>query len=557
MLTHLTLKNFVLIDELDLDMRPGLCVITGETGAGKSIMLTALGLVTGARVQPGLIGKSSDRAEVSAAFDLPKTHAGQRILAAQDIDPGGELILRRTINSDGRTKAFINGQQVPVSILHEIGTHLIEIQGQFDQLAILSPRNHRALMDETLGLGDQLADLRGKYEVREARKNALETETARLEKLQEDQEYLQHCLQELDETNIQDGEIAALNDRRALLRQLSDAGEALGQLSKVLNGDRGLIDQLAKATKLASRLPGQLANEMADMITNLDQAWNAGESAAADLSHKLQDLDGAEQDLEDTSQRLFHLKDLARKHECQSEDLIDKREEIRQTLATLDQGQAHLRALAEAFAQAQQAYFQAAQTLSLARKQGGATLSNAINGELPALRLPEARVHFDIGGEPDMMAGPAGYDQVRLYAQTNRGGASGPLEKTASGGELSRILLALKLALAPKSGPSPLMVFDEADAGVGGATAAALGTRLRRLGDRGQVLAVTHSPQLAAAGNWHLKVTKETRADRTGSRIDPLDAAARTQEIARMLAGSQIGAEAMEAAKTLQREFTE
>ncbi len=560
MLTHLTLNNFVLIDALDQPLHPGLCVITGETGAGKSIMLTALGLVTGARVQPGLIGLRGDRADVTAVFDLPTAHPCQRILAEHHMNrPDGDqptsLVLRRTLTQDGRTKAFVNASAVPVAFLASLGQHLVEIQGQFDQLAILNPSNHRSLLDKALGLEKPLADLATRHAAREDAAAALAAETERLAKLSEDQDYLRHCLQELDQAKIDPGEAETLLTRRQSLRVLSAAEDSLGQLTQVINGDRGLIDQLTKATKLASRLPSDLAEDMAGLIGDLDQAWNASESAAQALTLKLQDLGAAEQELEAVSERLFLLKDLARKHDCQPEDLLDQQAKIAETLRTLDEGQTQLRGLRRALDQATQAYAEAADTVSAARTAGATRLSAAIRAELPDLRLPEAEVYFELRSEANALAGPQGYDQVRLMAQTNPGAAPGPLEKVASGGELSRILLAFKLALTPTSGPGPLLVFDEADAGVGGATAAALGRRLRHLGTVSQVLAVTHSPQMAAAGHWHLKVTKVTDEQGAGTHITELQGTDRTQEIARMLAGRHIGQAAQDAARTLEREF--
>lgn len=555
MLTHLALQNFVLIDRLSLDMREGLGVITGETGAGKSILLSGLGLVTGARVQPGLVGPHGDRSEVSANFELPIGHPCHKILEGQELDQGNELILRRTVGSDGRTKAFVNGQNVPVALLAELGTHLVEIQGQFDQLAILNPKNHRGLLDEALGLQKELGDLRQRYGDRTGAAKALKDEEERLAALAEDQDYLEHCLEELRKANLEPGEAEALSARRQTLRSLSAAADALGQLSKLLAGDKGITGQLAKAAKLASRLPGDLATEMETTIASLDQAWNSSESAAGELSDKLYDLEGAERDLEETSQRLFLLNDLARKHDCQPDDLLDVQHELEQRLLSLGEGQNHLRQLREDLEAKCSAYLSAATKISVTRQQGAEKLAAQIDAELPDLRLPEAQLRFAFEGAPDDQAGPEGFDQVHMTVRTNRGGSFGALEKTASGGELSRILLALKLALAPDSGVGPLLVFDEADAGVGGATAAALGTRLRRLGERTQVLAVTHSPQLAAAGSWHLKVIKAAQGDVTGSRIDPLPAEARTAEIARMIAGAEVGDEAMGAAKKLQQEF--
>ena len=440
-----------------------------------------------------------------------------------------------------------------------LGTHLVEIQGQFDQLAILSPRNHRRLLDEALGLQDDLNALARLHGARNAAEQALAQEDARLAKLAEDQDYLQHCLRELEQANIKDGEVEALTERRAQLRELSAAGESLGQLAKLMNADKGLIDSLTKASRIANRLPAALAEEMASMIASLDQAWNAGESAATALESKLAELSSAEQSLEETSERLFFLKDLSRKHDCQPEELGAKTDSLRATLAQLDQGQARLRALAAACAASKAAYLRAATALSQGRKAGAARLMTAINAELPALRLPEAQVEIRVDGEADENGSPQGFDKVRLYAQTNRGNAAGPLEKTVSGGELSRILLALKLALSPQNsagGTGQLLVFDEADAGIGGATAAALGSRLRRLAQTTQVLSVTHSPQLAAAGHWHLRVHKQSHGAYTDTKITALDDAARTQEIARMLAGSHVGTQAAAAALSLRKEFT-
>ena len=555
MLTHLALQNFVLIDQLSLDVRPGLGVITGETGAGKSILLSGLGLVTGARVQPGLIGPHNDRAEVSASFALPADHPCQHVLAVQELDQGEELILRRTVNADGRTRAFVNGQTVPLALLAELGTHLVEIQGQFDQLAILNPGNHRRLLDEALDLQEQISDLRKCYEDRRMAARVLKEEERRLAALAEDQDYLEHCLEELRRANLEAGEAEALNARRQTLRNLRTAADALDQLSSLLGGNKGITEQIAKAAKLASRLPGDLAKDMESMITSLDQAWNASESAASELSEKLYDLKDAERNLEETSQRIFLLNDLARKHDCQPDDLPQLQSDLEKRLCSLGQGQDRMRQLREDLSIKRATYLATATEISEVRRSGAQRLAARVDAELPDLRLPEAQLRFAFDGLPDDKAGPEGFDRVHITVRTNRGGGFEPLEKTASGGELSRILLAIKLALAPNSGTGPLLVFDEADTGIGGATAAALGSRLRRLGQKTQVLVVTHSPQLAAAGSWHLKVTKTKQGHVTGSRIDPLNCEARTAEIARMIAGAEVGDEAMGAAKKLQQEF--
>ena len=565
MLTHLALKNFVLIDVLSLDLGAGLSVITGETGAGKSILLAGLGLVTGGRVQPGMIGHHGDRAEVSAHFQLPPPHPALCLLNNLDLNAeGGELILRRTLGKDGRTKAFVNAVPVPVATLAALGTHLVEIQGQFDQLAILQPRNHRPTLDDAGGLLCLRAQVSQAHEQREQAAQRFAAETTRLQALGEEEGYLRHALKELESANLIAGEAEALSARRQILRSLSEAADALTQLAAVLNGDKGVTGQLAKATKLISRLPNDLAQDLDPMIRALDQAWNASESATNDLTTKLYELGDAERDLEDTSERLFHLKDLARKHTCQPDELVDKERELRTILQTLDQGQAGLSALETEFRIAKAAYLDAATALSRARHQAGADLAAAINGELPALMLPHAQVRFVIEGEADEMGSAHGFDRVRIQVVTNKGGTPGPLDKVASGGELSRILLALKLALTPhpphdssRAPPHPsgaLMVFDEADAGVGGATAAALGARLRVLGRTTQVLAVTHSPQLAAAGHHHLKVSKVDRQGRTGSTLRRLSEAERVPEIARMLAGAEVSAEALNAAQKLREE---
>lgn len=555
MLTHLALSNFVLIDTLSLDTRAGLSVITGETGAGKSILLAGLGLVTGGRSEAGMIGPHGDRAEVSAQFELPDNHPSLIKCREQDLDQGQDLILRRTIAADGRTKAFVNGQAVPVSTLGEIGQGLVEIQGQFDQLGILNPRNHRAVLDEAAGLLQQVKTVNRLANERNQAAVALAQESVRLANLAEEEDYLRHSLAELEGANLVAGEAEALSERRQNLRSLNEAADSLGQLKTLLTKDKGIADLLAKATKLTSRLPLDLATDLEDMIANLDQAWNSSEAAAHDLNLKLADLGDAERDLEETSERLFLLKDLARKHGCQSEDLLDKLDGLRRDLAQIDQGQVQLAALEQALKQARFAYLKAAETLSAARHSAAKKLATQINSELPGLRLPEARISFQVTSEPSDEAGPNGFDTIQLQAQTNRGSAAGPLHKVASGGELSRILLAMKLALTPQSGPAPLMVFDEADAGVGGATAAALGNRLRALANHAQVMAVTHSPQLAAAGHQHLRVSKQIQGTATGSDLMVLDADERIEEIARMIAGNEIGPEARQAAEKLLLEF--
>ena len=560
-LTHLALKNFVLIDALSLDVGAGLSVITGETGAGKSILLAGLGLVTGARVQSGMIGGHGDRAEVSAQFQLPPGHPSLALLAEQELESeDGALILRRTIGKDGRTKAFVNGAAVPVAMLAALGTHLVEIQGQFDQLAILNPRHHRTTLDEAGNLLPLLSITAQAHGRREAASKTLAAETQRIKALAEEEDYLRHSLSELESANLVMGEAEELSERRQALRSLSDAAEALSQLSTILNGDKGITGQLAKSTKLISRLPNDLAQDLDPMIRSLDQAWNAAESASSDLNSKLLELGDAERDLEDASERLFQLKDLARKHSCQPDELPAKEQELRATLKTLDQGQDQLRAMALELKDAKSAYLAAATKLSDMRVKSARHLASAINAELPGLMLPNAQVHFRIEGEADEMAGPSGFDRVRLMVATNKGSEPGPLDKVASGGELSRILLALKLALAPQadlnSGGSAgaLMVFDEADAGVGGATAAALGARLRALAKTTQVMAVTHSPQLAAAGSQHLKVYKSDKDGRTGSTLRALEEGERIPEIARMLAGAEVGPEAISAAQKLRQE---
>ena len=343
----------------------------GETGAGKSILLAGLGLVTGARVQAGMIGVHSDRAEVSAAFQLNPGHPALSALKELDLEaPDGTLILRRTIGTDGRTKAFVNASPVPVATLAALGTHLVEIQGQFDQIAILNPRHHRPTLDEAGGLQSLLAEVSTRHLEREQSQTALDEETARLQTLAAEEEYLRYALAELEAANLMEGEAEDLATRRQSLRSLSDAAEALGQLSTVLNGDRGVTGQLAKATKLASRLPETLAQELDGLIRALDQAWNSSESASNDLAAKLHDLGDAEQDLEDTSERLFFLKELARKHACQADDLPQKLIELRQTLTTLDQGQENLRRLQQAQLQARAAV-SACRAASFCRAGGG------------------------------------------------------------------------------------------------------------------------------------------------------------------------------------------
>ncbi len=546
MLRALDIRDVLLIDTLSVEFRPGLNVLTGETGAGKSILLDALGFVLGWRGRADLVRTGADQGEVTAEFALAADHPGWAVLAEAGITPGDELILRRTNARDGRKTSFVNDRRVSGDVLRALSDTLVELHGQHDDRGLLNPRGHRQLLDSFGGLAPLVDETRAAWRrLGEARRTLAEAE-ARVAALTAEEAFLRHAVAELDRLAPEPGEDANLDQRRRMMqgaaRIREDVAKALAALGE--DGAEGLMaDAVRWLEGAAERAEGALdgaLDALGRAITELGEASQGVERALDAL-----DFDPGE--LEAVEERLFAIRALARKHGVLPDDLGAFAGELRGRLGALDAGAASLAALKDAVAAAERAYSAAAGALTAARVAGAGRVDAAMAAELAPLKMERA-VFATAISEGD--AGPEGRDAVQFTVATNPGAPPGPLGRIASGGELSRFLLALKVCLT--AGTSGLtLIFDEIDRGVGGATADAVGRRLADLARSAQVLVVTHSPQVAALGAHHWRVEKSVADGMTTSRVVPLDRLARVDEIARMLSGDTVTEEARGAARAL------
>ncbi|GAA4010453.1 DNA repair protein RecN [Sphingomonas swuensis] len=539
MLRQLVIRDVVLIDRLTIDFGPGLGALTGETGAGKSILLDSLGLALGMRADSGLVRAGQDAAAVTAEFELGSDHAASTLLdeAGVEVDPGEPLIFRRTLKADGGSRAFLAGGPVPAATLREIGSGLVEIHGQHDDRGLLNPKGHRALLD-SFGRVDG-----GPVARAWARLAELRAELARVEAVQADadknREWLDHSIAELAKLEPEEGEEAALAERRAAMKQFARIQEDLDGLADLFGGADGGLSQLRQAARRLERIADahpMLSEALAALDRGLIEAGDAEdkvERARSELAYSPTDLDEAEA-------RLFDLRGLARKHRVEPDELAALLVRMQEERAALDRGDERLGELQQALEAAEADYAAAAATLSQARRQAAQRLDAAVESELPPLKLEAARFKTVVAPAE---AGPSGADRVEFEVSTNPGAPFGPLTKIASGGELSRFILALKVALAEEGGAST-MIFDEIDRGVGGAVASAIGERLHRLASRSQLLVVTHSPQVAARARHHYRIEKSHGAEGTRTTIRLLDPDERREEIARMLSGAAVTDEA-------------
>lgn len=554
MLAALSIRDIVLIEKLELEWQPALCTLTGETGAGKSILLDALGLATGARGDAALVRHGSAQGSVTALFHLPATHPAQAILAANDLLDGqtsaDELILRRVQTADGRTRAFCNDQPIGVGLLSEIGRTLVEIHGQNESQSLTDARTQRALLDSFGGLTDAAREVAGLYETRRELAERLAAQQAAIAKAAEETEFLSHAIEQLRVLDPKFGEEQALADERNLLMNSEKIAADLNEAERVLQGDGGIENALSGALRRLERVADEAGGHLDAALQALDRAMiEAGEAraavaeAAATLTH-----DPSRQEY--VEQRLFTIRDLARKHDVAPDHLPDLAETLKQRLEDIEGGQERLDTLTHDVQQAEAAYRDAALALSSARQQAAHGLDAKVNAELPPLKLDGGAFVTALETVDVADGGAHGIDTVRFEASTNPGMAPGPIAKIASGGELARFMLALKVSLAASDSAST-MIFDEVDAGVGGAVAEAVGTRLHQLARQGQVLVVTHSPQVAARGDHQWKVAKSGLADATITSVMPLDGGQRLEEVARMLAGAEITDEARAAARRL------
>jgi DNA repair protein RecN (Recombination protein N) len=550
MLLSLGIRDFVLIDRLDLELASGLSVLTGETGAGKSILLDSLSLALGGRAEPGQIRADAAQAVITAEFDVAADHPARKLLAAQELDAEGALILRRVVTREGRTRASINDQAVSVGLLREVGACLAEIQGQFEGYGLLDPATHRATLDAFAGAAPLIEATGEAHAAWQAAKAAREAAIAEAGQAKAQEEYLRHAVGELDQLGPKPGEEAELASQRAMLQQRDKLIAALQAANGELVGERGAEAQLGRALRALSRLGAEADAELEPIVAALDRAASEVTEGLAQLTRLTRSDAFAEGRLEAIEERLFALRGLARKHQAQPDELAALRDRLADQLSQIEDGEGHLKRLSEAEQAAKARYRTVAQALTEARTRAALKLDKAVTAELPPLKLDKARFRTRLEALDEPSWGPYGLERVTFEVATNPGSEPGPLNKIASGGELSRFMLALKLVLAATN-PVPTLVFDEVDSGIGGAVAAAVGERLARLGQGLQVLVVTHSPQVAALGSHHWRVAKLTAKGQTATRVERLDGADRREEIARMLSGAVVTDEARAAADSL------
>ncbi|WP_431283921.1 DNA repair protein RecN [Humitalea sp. 24SJ18S-53] len=558
MLQALAIRDVVLIERLDLAFGPGLSVLTGETGAGKSILLDSLGLALGQRAEAGLVRAGQNQASVSAAFQPPTSHPAFALLIEQGIEAEDEIVLRRVVQADGKSRAFVNDQPVGVALLRRLGALLVEVQGQHDQVGLADPAGHAALLDAFGALETDRTQVATAHRAWRDAERALDAAQKAIAEAQADEEWLRHAVAELGALAPQEGEEEALATRRQGLQHGERRAEAVAAaLAELTPRDRrrggGPADALRSAARALERMPGQDQAQQEGIqpaLTLLGMAQDALSEAETLLTRMVQDAAPDPRALEQTEERLFALRAAARKHAVAVVELPDLLESLKARLSSLDAGTGRVAALEKAARENRTAYVAAANALTQARTEAGARLEKALSRELVPLKLDRARVTATLTPRPEAAWGADGQDRVEFLVSTNPGQTPGALAKIASGGELSRLMLALKVVLS-RGSPVPTLVFDEVDSGIGGATAAAVGDRLTKVAARVQVLVVTHSPQVAARGAAHFQVAKRLRDGRAETRVLALDTGARREEIARMLAGEKVTEAARAAADEL------
>jgi len=543
MLNRLSIRNIVLIEALDLDFARGLGVLTGETGAGKSILLDALGLVIGNRADSGLVRAGEGRATVTASFEFPQLPAHVRAVlddADIDIEPGEPLILKRQLKADGGSRAFLNDQPVGVALLREIAPALVEIHGQHDDRGLVNAKGHRALLDRFAG-GD-VAGVEAAWKTWRSAQNALDAARAQVAKAAEDQDLLLAHLAELDALSPLEGEEEELAEARAGMQKGEKLSDDLVALQHLWTGSDSALATLRGASRRLDRIAGEHPL-LAEALEALDRAVIEASEAEDRLDRAAEALAFDPDELDRIETRLFDLRAAARKQGCQVDDLPEKMREMRSALDAIEGGEEHVAGLERSAQKAALVYREQAEALHDLRRSAAKRLDKAVAAELAPLKLDAARFQTSVIRLPEERWGAQGMDAVEFLISTNPGADFAPLAKIASGGELSRFILALKVALAEEGGAATV-IFDEIDRGVGGAVASAIGERLARLASEGQLLAVTHSPQVAARGRRHYMIAKSSEGTVTRTSVALLDEGERKEEIARMLSGAEVTAEA-------------
>jgi DNA repair protein RecN (Recombination protein N) len=546
MLRALEIRDMLIIDRLELDLQPGLNVLTGETGAGKSILLDSLGFVLGWRGRAELVRAGADKGEVVAEFDIPEGHAVHAILDEAGLPGGDTLMLRRVNTQDGRKTAWVNDRRCSGEVLRQLSEHLVELHGQHDDRGLLDPKGHRALLDQFAGLSPSKADVKAKWQAAQKAQKSLSQAQAALAEMKAEEEFLRHAVAEFDTLDPQPGEDAELDSRRRLMQAAERVREDVTRAHQALGSD-GAEGAMEDASRWLEGAVAEVGEPLEEPLAALARAMGELGEAVSGVERCLDQLSFDPHELEQIEERLFAIRALARKHGVTPDELGTFATDLRTKMEALDAGEGNLAALEADARKACADYDKAAEKLSAARKSAAQKLDKAVMAELAPLKMERAVFATDVSDEA---AGPEGTDAVSFQVATNPGAPAGPLAKIASGGELSRFLLALKVCLSDDDSQIT-MIFDEIDRGVGGATADAVGRRLSALATGGQILVVTHSPQVAALGAHHWRVEKRVEGDMTLSTVVPLSADERVDEIARMVSGDVVTDPARAAAKAL------
>ena len=552
MLSHLSIRDIVLIERLDIAFTAGLSVLTGETGAGKSILLDSLSMALGARGDASLVRHGAGQGSVTAVFNVPVNHPARDIVRENGLDDDGDLILRRIQSADGRSRVFVNDQPASVSLLRDLGRSLVEIHGQHDDRALVDAAAHRDLLDAFGGHVGAAQTVAKAWRHWRDLEQALTRHRAKVETAAREADYLRASVEELSKLDPQPGEENDLAEKRAAMMRAEKIAGDITDAQDVLEGQNSAVPQLASLLRRLQRKAADIPGLLDAIVHSLDEALISLDAAQQAVDEALRAAEFDPAALERTEERLFALRAAARKHSVTVDDLAALRDSMAADLADIDAGEDRLTALENDAKAARNSYDEVALHLSELRRSSAGALSKAVMQELPALKLERAEFIVEINSEAEDRA-EFGIDQIEFWVRTNPGTRAGPIMKVASGGELSRFLLALKVALADR-GSAPTLVFDEIDTGVGGAVADAIGQRLARLSGHIQVLSVTHAPQVAARAQTHYLIAKSGNTDKVSTNIVTLSNNDRQEEIARMLAGATVTDEARAAAERLLRE---
>ena len=550
MLKSLSIRNIVLIDSLDVDFSDGLVILSGETGAGKSMLLDSLNLLLGERSDSSLVRQGTDKLSVTGVFEVTKENKIYEIAKQYDLDIDDDIIIKRVITADGKNKILFNDQIITLKLLKELAQNLVEIHGQHDSQGLLNPATHCEILDNYGKYNKEQQAVADTFETyKQALKN-LEEKKSLLSKAKQDKENLKHWLDELQKASPQKGEEEKLRNRRSELMNAEKILDKLNTAYTCLNGRDSVVDNVSKAYNAISKANEIVNNQYADIEQNLENTLYTLNDVIEQIQTKSSDISLSQNEIDNIETRLFLLKDLAKKHQTEIELLPEKMQELKESLESLQNGEEDIKDLEQKVKHLREEYIKASETLSCCRKKIAKELDKNIMQELTPLKMEKAVFQTSIKEKAENLWTSNGWDSVNFEISTNPNTPLGPLNKIASGGELSRLMLALKVHLAGKNSQETL-VFDEIDAGIGGATAEAVGERLSRLAKKEQVFVVTHSPQVASFGDENFKVSKHTKNNVTTTTLNKLTPKEKLEEIARMLAGEKITEEARAAAQVL------